>query len=152
MKVYPLAQEQMNEKGATHCGEITWQDFVAADTGNTKTFNLAPVVAKQGLQLTHVELPEVFVSSDGTLISTAITIGDSGSANRFLTTTELNLAGTEVFLKGTALAGASAVPFVYTAGDNLQVAFTATAAKALNTHTAGKVLVYFRLWDVRPQP
>lgn len=140
----------MNEKGATHCGEITFADFTSGT--NTQSFNLAPTIAKQGLVLTHIELPIAFVSSDGTLISTSITIGDGGSANRFLTATELNAAGASIFLKGGALAGASAVPFVYTAGDNLIVAFTATAAKVLTTHTAGKVLVYFRLWNAQPVP
>ena len=101
-----------------------------------------------GVELTGMELVTAFVSSDATLLSTAVVVGDGSSTNRFLTSTELNAAGTEVFLKGGAPA-LSAVPYVYTADDTVDVVVTGTAAKLLNTHTAGKVRFYFTVTDAR---
>lgn len=143
MLAHILPEEQSG--WATHYGEITFADLTAA--GNTQSFNLAVIAAKLGLMLVHAQLVDAFVSSDGSLVSTAITVGDSGSANRFLTSMELNSVGTPIWLKG----GVALNPYlqVYTAADNLIVAFTATAAKLLNTHTAGKVRFYFRVVDAR---
>lgn len=141
MKFYPLSLEEMTEKGATHRGEIGFADLTAA--GATQTLNLANIIAKQGIELRSIELVQDFISSDGTLISTSITIGDTGSATRFLGATELNDAGTEIYLKPGALNPASMQ--VYTAADTLQVFFTGTAAKLLNTHTQGLLYVYVRV-------
>lgn len=140
-------QSGLDKGGATHVAEVTYKDITAStDTGNTKTVALFTIPANTGAELVHMEMPEVFVSSDGTLISTAITVGDGGSANRHLTSTELNQAGTEVFLKG----GVTATPpYVPTADTATNCYFTATATKALNTHTQGKLRLFFRLTDYR---
>jgi len=146
MIMHPLPCESQGQVGATHMAEITFADLTAA--GNTQTINLGPTVAKQGWVLEFARLVQAFVSSDGTLVSTAITVGDGGSATRYLASMELNNAGATVFLKAGALAWPTGL-FVYTAGDNLQINFTATAAKALNSHTAGKVILYFTLEEAR---
>lgn len=120
--------------------ELTFVDLTAS--GNTQNITLGPTVAKQGWILLFARLVTPFVSSDGTLVSTAITVGDGGSATRYLASMELNAAGSFVNVKAGALAQPTGI-FFYTSGDSLIVAFTATVAKALNTHTAGKVLLFF---------
>lgn len=144
MKVHPLPVEA---GAGLFLAEITYADLTA--TGNTQTLAPFAVADKVGFEIVDVKLVEPFVSSDGTLVSTSITIGDGGSATRFLSATELNQAGTEVFLKGGTLANTS-LPYVYAADDTVDVFFTATSAKALNTHTAGKLLVTARITDARP--
>lgn len=147
MKNYPLPQETMNEKRATHCAEVGFADLTAAAA--TQTLSPINILAKQGMEIVAIELAETFVSSDATLTSTSITIGDGGSATRFMSATELNEQGTEVFLKGGTLANTS-LPYVYTSDDTVDVFVTGTAAKLLSSHTAGKLLIYYRLTDARP--
>lgn len=147
MQVHPLPAETRALTGATHLGVIEYTDLTAA--GNTQSFNLAVIAASMGMLVQFVRLAEAFVSSDPTLISTAVVIGDAGSANRFVTSTELNAAAaTPVYLKAGALASPSAMQ-LYTAAGTLIVAFTGTAAKLLNSHTAGKLLVFFKQVDGR---
>jgi hypothetical protein len=126
--------------------EITFADLTAA--GAAQTLTIGPTAAKQGWLLEYARLAQPFVSSDGTLISTTITVGDGGSATRYLASMELNNAGAVVFLKAGALAWPTGL-FVYTSADNLQVAVACTAAKLLNTHTAGKVLLFFTFEEGR---
>jgi hypothetical protein len=146
MIIHPLPVDSAEQTGATHLAEITYLDLTAA--GNTQTINIAGVVAKQMVTLIFARLAAAFVSSDGTLVSTAVTVGDTGSATRYLASMELNAVGTTVFMKAGALAYPTGF-FVYTATDTLQIAFTATAAKLLNTHTAGKLLLFFNIQEGR---
>ncbi len=145
MTIHPMTVEQQAITGASHMGIITYADLTDAD--DAQSFNLAVVAAKMGMLLVACLLKKTFVSSDATLISTAITCGDAGSATRFLSSTELNEAGTEIFLKPGAINPASLT--VYTAADNFIVAFAATSGKALNTHTQGEVHFWLRLADAR---
>ncbi len=142
MKTYSLPLETQIEKRANVGIEISYSDLTAA--GNTQTLSPITVDALMGAEIVSMELVTPFVSSDGTLISTSITIGDGGSATRFLSATELNSAGTYIAVKGGTLANTSA-PYQYTVADTVDVFVTGTGGKALNTHTAGKVLIYARV-------
>lgn len=147
MKTYPVPLETTQAKnGANTATEITFADLTAA--GNTQTLSPLNVGAKMGVRLIQAELAEAFVSSDGTLISTSITIGDGNSAVNQLAATELNQAGTEVFLSRGVI---SPNPILYTADDTVDVFFTGTVAKALNSHTAGKLILYWGVYDARSQ-
>lgn len=147
MRKWRLPSEEMAQRsGANLCVELSYADLTDAD--NAQTIALFDVKAKMGVRLTEMETVDAFVSSDATLISTAVIVGDGSSTSRFLASAELNAAGTEIFLKGGALA-LSAVPYVYTGDDTVDAVVTATAAKLLNTHTAGKVRFYFQVTDAR---
>jgi len=135
MNVHPLPIETAAFLDATHAVEITYADLTAAT--NTQTLSPVVVADKLGFELVALILTAAFVSSDATLISTSVTVGDGGSATRFLSATELNEAGTEVFLKGGTLANTS-LPYVYTGADTVDVFVTGTSGKLLNTHTAGR--------------
>jgi hypothetical protein len=126
--------------------EVTYADLTAAAA--TQTLNIGPTAAKQAVLLEFARLVVPFVSSDGTLISTAITVGDTGSATRFLASMELNAAGSFVNMKAGALGNPTGL-FVYTSADTLQIAVAGTSAKLLNTHTAGKLLLFFTIMDGR---
>jgi len=112
MKFYPLEFETAMEKDALYCLEIGYADLTAAT--NTQTLSPINIDANQGFYVTSAELVTPFVSSDSTLKSTAITIGDSGSANRFLASMECNTANTPVYMQPGALANTSE-PYLYTA-------------------------------------
>lgn len=149
MKMHPLNIEAQGFRDATHWAEITWADLTAV--GATQTLSPMNVGNKMGVAVVGMIMTEAFVSSDATLLSTAITIGDGGSSNRFLTSTELNAAAaTPVYNKGGTLANTS-LPYVYALDDTVDVFVTGTAGKLLNSHTAGRVLVFFRVTDARAE-
>lgn len=137
MTLTPLkAEEQVSKGGATHCLEITYADLTDADASQT----LTPITVANGtaFMVTQAQLVEAFVSSDATLTSTTLKVGDGGDTSRFLASMELNSAGTEVFVKG----GALTAIYQYTAADTVDALIECTAGKLLNSHTAGKVRVY----------
>lgn len=147
MKTWRLNLEEVAVRGGANVGvEIVAADLTAATA--TQTINLLTVAAKMGAALVSIELKEAFASSDETLISTAFTVGDGSLATRWLSSTEANAAGTEVFLKGGTLAN-TALPYVFTGDDTIDLFLTATTGKALNTHTAGKLRLYFNVTDAR---
>jgi len=143
MTIHPLTNEERATLGGTHRVILTYADLTAAT--NTQTIALfstqnnsdGSYTANKEVNLVNSLLASPFVSSDGTLISTAVTVGDSGSNNRLLASQELNAAGTLVYSKGGALA--SNVPNVPATATTFNAYFTATSGKALNTHTAGEL-------------
>lgn len=140
MTVKPLDINTAADKGgATHVVEFTYKDLTSGT--NTQTLTPFTLPANWGATLTYYELTESFVSSDGTLISTAITVGDGGSANRQLTSTEMNAAGTVIRAKS----GALTAEYVPTADTPQTITVTGTVAKVLSTHTAGKARLFFAL-------
>lgn len=146
MIVHPLGLQEQAASGATHRAIITFADFTAA--ANAQTINIAAVAAKMGARVTLARVVTPFQSADAALISTGITIGDGGSANRLLTTMELNgLAATPAAIQGGVVNTNNL--YVYTGADNIAVAFTNTAAKNLNTLTQGELHVLFYLVDGR---
>jgi hypothetical protein len=139
MTIHPLANEEMAFHNATHRAVVTFADFTAA--ANTQSFNLTtqPVNSAAACEYAYLKTP--FTSSDGALASLAVTLGYSGSANRFVTSYELLAAPVNV--KG----GVALNPDLnaYSAADNVIAAFTATAAHNVNTLTAGEIHFYLTL-------
>lgn len=147
MQVHPLSALEAAQRRATHVIEITYADLT--DAGATQTLSPVAIADKMAFELVWAQLVEAFVSSDAGLISTSITLGDgAGGVSLFLTDTELNAAAAEVFLKpGDGVTN----PKVYTGDDTVDVYFTATVGKALNTHTAGKLRLYCNITDARAE-
>lgn len=136
MIIDTLFLEEQNYK-FTHVVSITFADLAALANGNTGSFNIASLVAGDVFGNVSVYLPTPFVFSDGTLVSSAITVGDTGSATTDLASTELNAAGSFV----TAKANNSWI--AQTGNLAKTVFFTGTAAKNLNTATAGQLIVLY---------
>lgn len=132
-------QEQGLHGGATHVQIVAYSDLTDADTA--QTFSELAVNAGDAVMVTQAELIEPFVFSDAAVTNLALIVGDGGSTNRFLTSTELASAGTEVFVKGGALTNATI--YQYTSADTVDATFTSTGGN-LNTATAGKVAIYYR--------
>lgn len=100
MKVSPLFNETAAQDDGNLEVEFTHEDLTVAtvDTGQT----LSPFTVKAGetIQLIRSELRVPFEdTTDAASVTTAITVGDAGSANRLLASQELNVNGTEVLTK-----------------------------------------------------
>lgn len=123
---------------------ITHEDLTASVADATQTLTV-PVEDKVSFEILRVILDEKFQdTADAANNSTAVVAGDGGSANRFLTSTELNVNGTEVNMKngtGTAL--------VYTTSDTVDFVFTPASGKTLSALNRGRVRFQCRVIDGR---
>jgi hypothetical protein len=168
----PLPNESKADMGATHVAVITSADLAGATT-NTCTITNVVTAAKQGYELVAMVLVTAFVdNATNAHASTAIIVGDGDDDNLYLTSTELNSVGTEVFLKYgrdaeavtiTNVVGTTTNTYIvrsaesvaapaygqklYTAAGAITTTFTGTAAYALSTLDAGEVRLYFRVKD-----
>lgn len=141
MTIHPLTAEEQRFTGAQYRAVISYTDL-AALTGGTgaQVINCGALAANMGAACVYAFLKTPFQFSDGTLLSNAVTLGDSGSAARYLASMETANAAVPATVKG----GANPNPqlFVLTAADNFQATFTPTASKNLNTATAGEIHFY----------
>lgn len=142
MKVYELPYESKAASGFTHKVIIEKADFTSAT--NTQTLNLLAAPAGTIIKDAAHKLVTPLVSSDGTLVSAAYSLGNTASATSVMSSTEVLGTATEVVYKAMTVTA----PVAITAADQSVVAaFTATSAKALNTVTAGEIHVYLQVVD-----
>lgn len=146
MKVFMLTEEERISKGADLGVEVTHEDLTET-TANTAQV-LTPFTVKalvQSVLCACIELKEAFEdTADAAFNTTAVIAGDAGDDDRYLTSTELNKNGTEVYLKvGT---GTTNVP---TADLPVTLTFAAMALKALASLNKGRAIFYFRIRDQR---
>lgn len=87
-------------------------------------------------------------TADNALNTTTLIVGDSGATNRFLTSTELNVNGTEILAKATANS-VDTLPHAYVAAGTINAVFGSMAAKTLLQLNRGEVWIYLELADLR---
>ena len=142
MKTYELPAETKAATGFTHKVIIEKADFTSAT--NTQTLSLLSAPEGTVIKSAAHKLVTPLVSSDGTLISAAYTLGITASAASVMSSTEVLGTATEVVYKAMTVTA----PVAITAASQSVVAvFTATSAKALNTVTAGEIHVYLQVVD-----
>lgn len=162
-----LTANEAAAKGATHAVKFTWADFSTSTGTNGATYTNTtafPVLAKQGVECVAMQLvtPFEYTTTNG-LSSVAVVVGDGTDPDLYLTSTELCVHGTEVFLKyGRTVwnSGASTAdvtfaysPKVYTADDTVDFIFTPTGtAWSLSQCDKGEVWFYFRIRDAAIKP
>lgn len=172
MKYRILSKTEMELYGANVLAVIDNTDLAALGAGNTGSFYVAPYVGGIGTtglgvsqpyvatannsvtlpagnicRLVAMVLDTAFVFSDATLTAAGVTVGDGGSAARYLASTETNAAGSSV-----AYAAGTGTRFALTSADNIIAAFTGTSAKNLNTCTAGSMRLFLRIEDLSQLP
>lgn len=135
-------------KGGNLLVKISYADLAAGVNNTALVLTLFTGDSPyQGFELDHVEVETPFAdTSDTNNNSTAITIGDAGSAARYLGSTETNLNGSFVNLAyGT---GTKYVPPTQT---NAAVTATITPASGKNVANLkqGTLLAYFKVRDSR---
>lgn len=146
MLAYPTPLQTATDKVSNFAVEVTYKDFAAGVVNTALAINLFTILAKyMGAELKHYEVTELFQdTADAAHVSTSITIGDAGSANRLLTASELNANGTYVPLK----AGTGTL-YIPTSDTVVTLTVTPTAAKNVASLNKGKVILYFRVPDAR---
>jgi hypothetical protein len=150
MRKWSLSVGEMAARGGANvCVEIDARDIpkwpeLGEATENVRLINLFAMVAnKTSVELTGVELVVPFVGTAAEINSTALEVVCGASA--LLDSTELNAAGTEVFVKG----GTASAAIVPTTNAAVRASITTPVDTAANSHTAGLVRLYFKVTDAR---
>ena len=143
MKVFELPNNTKTGFGYTHKVVIEAADLTSAT--NTQTLSLFPVKPGTIIRDAAHKLVTPLVSSDGTVDAVAYTLGNTASATSIMSSTETLEAATEVVYKAMTVTAPVAI---VAASQFVVAAFTATAAKALNTVTAGEIHVYLTVADL----
>jgi len=143
--------------GATHAVTLDVADLTTTNGNTAQTFSV-PVLAKQGASVVAYTLETAFQDTAPVTNNTlALTVGDGSTADLFLTSTEMCVDGTEVYLKfpeavynstgqatNVTLAARSKV---YTADGNMVLTVTPKAANGVSEMDTGKVTLYVRILD-----
>ena|SRR5579863_9310433 len=171
MKFLLLSADEKKLTGANVAAILDNTDLAGLANGNTGTINIAPPAGSAlstprgssnatlpsgynpqfaigvRIKMLAMRLITPFVFSDAAIVSCAATVGDSGSAARYMASKEMASAGANVaYDPGTGTA------YILLAADNVAVAFTGTAAHNLNTATAGQVAFYLDCVDITQLP
>lgn len=144
MQINPIPLEGRVAEGADIEVLITHVDLTDAVGSEAQTFTV-PIAAKMSVRGVRIILDEVFKDvSDTANNSTAVIVGDGGSTSRFFTSTELNVNGTEIYLKS----GVD-IEYPYTVDDTIDITFTPASGKTLAALTQGRVRFQFQIHDER---
>lgn len=143
MKLIPLGiQEMAANDGASHIAVVTHADLTEATAATAQTVALATVGANVSARVIKSKVIVPFEDvDDADHNTTAVTVGDGGSATRFLASQEMNVNGAEVLLKL-----GSGTELVYTVDDTVDAFFTAPAAgKTLAALDKGEVHFFLQI-------
>lgn len=146
MKFAPLTLEERAATGMTHRLDFDVSDIPTGIATNTAyTFNTAPLpLLKAGMIvkriLAYLSIP-LKNSADVNFNSTTLTLGDAGSATRWMNAVQLNENGTEVL---TTFPGA-AENTIYTGNSQIALTLGSMAAKSLSDLNTGKFYVLFSI-------
>ena len=144
MKVQLLPQEERISLGATHRIQLLASDLSEATVNTAQVIKLLDIpvggIVRNVFLVNHQKFAD---ASDAAFNTTAVTVGDAGTANKFVTSTELNANGAVVrFKAGTGTQAA------YDAAAVLNVTVGSMAAKAVKDLDVGELWVFVELIQV----
>lgn len=142
MKLLPLTnQVAAFAEGATHVAVVDHTDLTQATANTAQVIPAFTAAAGDLVRVVGTHLGETFEDTeDAAFNSTALTIGDAGSANRFLASQQLNENGTEVISKA-----GEAASYAYNTATAVNLTFGSMSAKSLSDINKGKLYVYFSI-------
>lgn len=143
MKVQLLPTEERVSLGATHRIQVFASDLTQSAVNTPQTLALLNIPAGAVVRNVFTRTQAQFCNSaDPAFNTTAVTLGDAGTANLFLSDAELNKNGAGVrFKAGTGTQKG------YDADDVLNATFNSMAAKSLNSLDSGELWVFLELID-----
>ena len=131
--------------GFTHKAVLTYADLTETTVDTAQTIELVTVeLGSRVAEVSYLLDTDFTDASDAAFNSTAITIGDGSSTNRFVVSKELNGNGTEIQAWSTAN-DVNSVPYTYLAADTVDIVFNSMSGKALNDLDAGQITIFFNI-------
>jgi hypothetical protein len=145
MEIYQFTQEERAKTGFTHRVKLTHSDLTETATNTAQTIQILPVTDGTLVDRVAMRLVTPFQdASDAAFNSNTLIVGDGGSTNRFLTSQQLNVNGTEIL----GFAGTNTTGYVYLADDTVDVVIGSMSAKALVDIDVGEVWIFIRAVDL----
>lgn len=147
-KMYSMALQEINSNsGFTHRAVFTPNDITMATANTEQVFTLMTTQSQDQIAGVAVLLDVPFQdTADAAYNTTTIRVGDSDTDNKFVTATEMNLNGTEVYY---AYNTGASVPTAYGAtAKTIVVTFGAQSGKSLTSLKLGRVIILIKL--IRP--
>jgi hypothetical protein len=139
MEVYELPNNTKAATGYTHKVVLTHEDLTTTTANTAQTIALLSVEAGDVVHSAAWKMVTSFQdASDSAYNTTTFIIGDDGSTNRFLSSTEANENGTEVYYK----AHTNTAPYAYTAANTIDAVVGSMVAKSLSDIDAGEVHIF----------
>ena len=135
------AQTAYNEMYVIRAADLTETTVDTAQTIALRTVKLGTAVEACGMYLVTTFKD----ASDAAFNTTTLTVGET-DVDRFLTSTELNVNGTEVLSKSTANA-VDTLPYDFVAADTIDAVFTPMSGKALNDIDTGTLIIFLRITE-----
>lgn len=144
--LYPLSlEERQAHDGATHAAQLLASDLTETALGQSQGFDLATLDAEVSVRGVYTHLSVPFEdSTDAAFNATTVLVGDTGDADRYVTSQQVNGNGTEVVMKR-----ATATTKVYATADTLKLTVGAVADKALASLDRGELWLYVSIVDAR---
>lgn len=155
---YPLSlMEQALHPPANYMVEVTHADLTETTVNTAQTIALMNVYSNWGVELVESVLVTEFEDDDDAAHnSTTVTVGDGDDVDRFLASQELNINGTQVYLKKgqtvwNAGVGTNDCTLAYgwkafTVDDTIDAVFTPSpATNSLSQLDAGVIRFYLKI-------
>ena len=133
-------------RGFNHRIVVDHTDLTNSTNNTTQSLTLITLPAGTVVKSAAYFLKTPFkLSTNSSFDLTTVTVGDSGDADRYIDSTELNENGTEVLY---AVNNEGKLPFVTTASTAVNAVFTPKAANNLAQLDTGEIHVYLETADV----
>jgi len=144
MQINLLPQEERIALGATHRAIITHADLTVATANTAQVINITALKLGSYIRNVYTKVQTAFKNSaDAAFNTTAITVGDTGTANLYVSSQETNANGAVAkFKAGTGTQKA------YLAADDLTITFNSMAGKALSSLDTGELHVFFSVTEL----
>lgn len=143
MQIHNLANNAA-QSGYNRVVILTHEDLTEATANTAQTIPLFAVRPGSIVRRVDCKLIRPFKdASDAAFNSNTVTVGDGGSANRFLASQQLNKNGTEIdYPVGTGTV------YQYTAADTVDAVIGSMSAKSLSDIDTGELHLYFNVIDM----
>lgn len=139
MKVYPLNDNERAATGFTHRINLTHEDLTETTANTAQTIAIFTLAAGDVVKDAALAVTTPFEdASDNTLNTTTVIVGDGDDDDQYITSTEVNVNGSEVKYK----ACAADAQLAYTAADTVDIIFGSMAAKSLSDIDTGELDVF----------
>jgi len=147
--VYKLTAQEKADSGYTHSVKFTHADLTETVADTDQTIELLNAVEGTAVLSCGMKLVTAFEdASDSGAATVAIQLGDGVDPNRYMTSTELCVHGTEILAKVTANA-VDSLPYAYVAADTIDVLVDGGATgDILNNIDTGEAWFYFKVVEL----
>jgi hypothetical protein len=138
MIISPLSLEEIAKNGYHKYAVVAGADIAALGAVTTGTITIAKPIPAEVFGPVAIHVQAQFTSSDGTLANLTVSVGDAGSATRYLGASEiLNNSFSAGYSSNTTFSCLTSPT------TSVILTFAATATKLLNTVTGGQLVVFW---------